>query len=85
MTLRRLAARWRRIARRPERTVAAGDVAFLLEERWRTVTPAERPDLFEVEVCRGCGCTELRACVGGCWWVGRGLCSRCWPTHGGSD
>lgn len=27
--------------------------------------------------CRGCGCTDARACAGGCYWVGDDLCSRC--------
>lgn len=27
--------------------------------------------------CRACGCTESRACAGGCYWVVPGLCSRC--------
>lgn len=33
--------------------------------------------------CRACGCTELRACPGGCWWVlldvhsPSGICSTC--------
>jgi len=33
--------------------------------------------------CVACGCTELKACPGGCYWVGinpvthEGLCSRC--------
>lgn len=27
--------------------------------------------------CRKCGCTELHACPGGCWWVGPDLCSAC--------
>ncbi len=38
----------------------------------------------EVEVrCIGCGCTDSRACDGGCYWEwvepedGEGLCSRC--------
>jgi hypothetical protein len=30
-------------------------------------------------VCRVCGCTDLRACAGGCWWVGEDLCSACQP------
>lgn len=73
----------RRRIGRPERIVPAGDVAFLLDaDGWRTAGPQERPDLFEVDVCRGCGCSEWRACRGGCWWVGRGLCSRC---VGGND
>lgn len=27
--------------------------------------------------CRVCGCTEDRACPGGCWWVEPDLCSAC--------
>jgi hypothetical protein len=27
--------------------------------------------------CRHCGCTDDRACPGGCCWVGPNLCSRC--------
>lgn len=27
--------------------------------------------------CRVCGCTDDRACEGGCWWVEVGLCSAC--------
>lgn len=72
--------------RREERVVVVGEIAWLMQgDAWRAVGPAERPDLFEHEVCRSCGCTELRACVGGCSWVTRGLCSRCWPLYGGTD
>ena len=28
-------------------------------------------------VCRGCGCTDGRACPGGCHWVEADLCSQC--------
>lgn len=28
-------------------------------------------------VCRVCGCTDERACEGGCRWVDIDLCSRC--------
>lgn len=27
--------------------------------------------------CRKCGCTNSRACPGGCSWVAPNLCSRC--------
>lgn len=27
--------------------------------------------------CRVCGCTEDRACPGGCFWIEPDLCSRC--------
>lgn len=30
--------------------------------------------------CRGCGCTEISACPGGCWWVESDLCSSCAPA-----
>lgn len=30
-------------------------------------------------ICRICGCWELEACDGGCWWVADDLCSRCGP------
>lgn len=28
-------------------------------------------------ICRACGCTQDRACDGGCEWVEENLCSRC--------
>lgn len=30
-----------------------------------------------VRTCRSCGCTDERACLGGCWWVEVDLCSTC--------
>jgi hypothetical protein len=27
--------------------------------------------------CRGCGCTNKRACPGGCSWIEKDLCDRC--------
>ena len=30
-----------------------------------------------MRACRGCGCTQERACEGGCIWVGEELCSTC--------
>lgn len=38
----------------------------------------KRP-LFVAGKCVACGCTDDRACVGGCCWVdaGHSLCSRC--------
>lgn len=35
----------------------------------------ELSDLF----CRACGCTEERACPGGCAWAAPFLCTRCAP------
>lgn len=31
----------------------------------------------EIPACRVCGCTNDRACEGGCWWVEPDLCSTC--------
>lgn len=33
--------------------------------------------LGEGYVCRGCGCTDERACPGGCAWTEADLCSTC--------
>jgi len=30
-----------------------------------------------VTACRSCGCTDARACPGGCTWVAPDLCSSC--------
>jgi hypothetical protein len=35
--------------------------------------------LAGVRRCRGCGCTDERACLGGCWWVAVDRCSECAP------
>lgn len=38
---------------------------------WVTlIEPLER-------ACRVCGCTQNRACLGGCWWIDIDLCSAC--------
>jgi hypothetical protein len=34
-------------------------------------------DLARLDGCLLCGCTDERACEGGCYWVAPGLCSRC--------
>jgi hypothetical protein len=31
--------------------------------------------------CAGCGCTDDRACDGGCYWVWPRVCSSCWRIH----
>jgi hypothetical protein len=33
-----------------------------------------------VRSCRLCGCTDLKACRGGCVWVSDRLCSACLPS-----
>jgi hypothetical protein len=38
-------------------------------------------DILE-QKCRVCGCTEMRACKGGCHWVTPDLCSACQVDEG---
>lgn len=37
---------------------------------------------MSVRTCRQCGCTDERACAGGCSWVDVDLCSACLPVMG---
>ena len=63
------AVRTRLRATRPAaglRAVSDGDVLRL--------APREKPG---VRACRVCGCTQRRACPGGCSWVEWDLCSAC--------
>lgn len=39
-----------------------------------------RPDALLTRRCRVCGCTDERACPGGCSWVEEDLCSACVMT-----
>jgi len=32
----------------------------------------------EEDKCEICGCTERKACEGGCWWISKTLCSTCY-------
>lgn len=34
-------------------------------------------ETYELRKCRKCGCTWDRACIGGCSWVEKDLCSAC--------
>jgi hypothetical protein len=36
----------------------------------------------EMRQCRACGCTDIRACAGGCYWVEPDLCSACKVLQG---
>jgi hypothetical protein len=33
--------------------------------------------IFDERACRVCGCTDMRGCPEGCWWVEDDLCSVC--------
>lgn len=48
----------------------------------RHVAGIDDVTLNVVRTCRVCGCTDARACFGGCAWVGPAddLCTACAPT-----
>jgi hypothetical protein len=47
------------------------------------VTPESSVDILAAaaeegpRTCQRCGCTDDRACQGGCYWVSSDLCSQC--------
>ena len=47
----------------------------MLDAWWRSQTPALKAEIYEQvlgdqeERCRHCGCTQQRACPGGCAWL----------------
>jgi hypothetical protein len=53
------------------------EVAALAAEAERGYDPAAITRVRERRRCRFCGCTDDRACRGGCWWVEPDLCSTC--------
>lgn len=70
-----------RAGRAPFTSLIAGEPASL-------ATPgALDVDVNRPATCTGCGCTDRRACPGGCWWVQldrekrTGLCSSCDPSQ----
>jgi ParB/RepB/Spo0J family partition protein len=63
------------------------DVKRILDE----VAPVAKPAAEPVATCRKCGCTDAKACAGGCSWTeepdpktGKGLCSKCAAATRGS-
>jgi len=36
---------------------------------------------IEIRTCRGCGCTDGRACFGGCSWATEDVCSTCFMAY----
>ena len=64
-----------------EASVRANKV--LLECDWLFIDGLQSAELGEDQDdrCRVCGCTDLSACDGGCFWVEPGLCSQCSPAE----
>ena len=48
------------------------------ERIMKTINEVVRP----LQTCRVCGCSEDRACPGGCYWVEPDLCSTCAGQEG---
>lgn len=59
-------------------TIYLDDLGRLREEPEHLATFG---DVGEGGICRDCGCTDERACPGGCWWVADDLCSTCWARE----
>lgn len=59
--------------RRPRSLTLTPPIAVSEETAMRTATT----ETESVRRCRGCGCTQDRACPGGCYWVEWDLCSAC--------
>jgi len=56
----------------------ATDFAIAVAQAVLRSSVAELAELATDErSCRLCGCTELAACEGGCFWVAEDLCSAC--------
>jgi len=54
------------------------DALTLMEERARAEWERQlRIAARQEQACAACGCSETRACSGGCVWATKTLCSRC--------
>ncbi len=61
--------------------VAYGHCVQAIRAKEQELKQSEIP--YKEATCTKCGCTDSKACVGGCWWetvdreAGTGLCSKC--------
>jgi hypothetical protein len=55
--------------------VKPSEIDKSIERYMLTITEIKRPK--QQQRCRVCGCTQDRACPGGCYWVEPNLCSNC--------
>lgn len=54
-----------------------GDTDAMLAAAWSMGARAYCNVTLGRHICRICGCWELEACDGGCWWAEDDLCSTC--------
>lgn len=69
--------------RRGEVTRAVGNFTGILgaNAAWCVRHPSGHRELLPLTgICRECGCTDMHACEGGCWWIEPDLCSACAPA-----
>lgn len=62
---------------RPEDTVEILAAAAGESASWFTSRRTIRMPAMGTMVCRGCGCSDNKACLGGCFRAAPNLCSRC--------
>lgn len=60
-------------------TISRADVERVAAGAFEFALSALAAELAQEAYCRICGCTQLRACPGGCSWVEPDLCSACSP------
>jgi len=60
--------------------VKASEIDVRVEPYMKTIEEIVHP--AEEQKCRVCGCTQERACPGGCYWVEPTLCSTCADKEG---
>ena len=68
---------------RGELSKAQQDLLATYKIDWKScLAKAKASAKAKVATCRECGCTDAKACKGGCSWVEPDLCSRCYVAHG---
>lgn len=66
--------------------MSAGRVDLSLPEPEISIARLQEADRdLGARFCRSCGCTDLHACEGSCWWVDEDLCSSCRDVDPGLD
>lgn len=73
---------WRRVSKATQRIIWAtcgvsGSIAAYQQAVSDALLEIAKKEGIEVPLCRKCGCWELHACPGGCFWVETDLCSAC--------
>lgn len=65
--------------------ISHGDLVKAVEKAWEFGRHFGVAEVTDDDACRICGCTEYRACLGGCSWAEPDLCSECAIPDGGAS